>query len=79
MFPSVETIIKNVDLKDSDIETERIDEITACKKLLNEIDNLYEAHDQVTFHGQINFLYRNFPLKVFNLFCIFKKIVFFLF
>ncbi|CAH1115059.1 unnamed protein product [Psylliodes chrysocephalus] len=46
VFPSVETIIKNVDLKDSDIETERIDEITACKKLLNEIDNLYEAHDQ---------------------------------
>ncbi|XP_057663838.1 phosphatidylinositol 4,5-bisphosphate 3-kinase catalytic subunit beta isoform [Diorhabda carinulata] len=45
VFPSVESIIKNVDLKDSDKEIERIDE-AAFKKLLYETDNLYEAHDQ---------------------------------
>ncbi|CAH1260498.1 unnamed protein product [Diabrotica balteata] len=46
VFPSIDTIVNNVDLRDNENETEKNDEITSCKKLLNETDSLYEAHDQ---------------------------------
>ncbi|CAG9819182.1 unnamed protein product [Phaedon cochleariae] len=52
LFPSIETMINMADLKeeekepDDKTEEEMAAEVAACKKSLNDIDNLYEAHEQ---------------------------------
>ncbi|XP_023030262.1 phosphatidylinositol 3-kinase 92E [Leptinotarsa decemlineata] len=50
IFPSIETMIDYANFKKEDPEGEMSEkteeEIANCRKLLNEVDNLYEAHDQ---------------------------------
>ncbi|KAG5883732.1 hypothetical protein JTB14_024233 [Gonioctena quinquepunctata] len=53
IFPSIETMIEYAKLKQgemneemNEIKNKTEEDITTCRKLLNEVDNLYEAHDQ---------------------------------